>query len=76
MKISLMVFVRVDMVVQENKIKTNRWKKRRYYMDRQYFTAKQNRWDRAIRQAEQQKNIQLEERKKSKEFRKNNNKKG
>lgn len=45
-------------------------------MDRQYFTAKQNRWDRAIRQAEQQKNIQLEERKKSKEFRKNNNKKG
>lgn len=65
------------MAQQTNKTKTNRWRKRRRYMDKQQFTAKQNRWDRAIRQAEQQKNIQLEERKKSKEFRKNkNNKKG
>ena len=61
-------FVMVDMDQQVSK--TNRWRKRRLYLNKQEFIGKQNAWDKAIRQAGRNQQIKAEQHKKSKESRK------
>lgn len=73
MKLNQTKFAKVDMDQQDSKLKTNRWRKRRLYLNKQEFIGKQNAWDKAIRGAVREQQLKAEQRKKSKESRKTKN---